>query len=808
MNSAVVLWVAAGWRRRWPALVGIAVLVALAGGAATALAAGARRADSAYGRFLDSTGVPNLTAQVVLGGTKPTSADVAADRFGAHVEAIDELAALDGVESVAVESWWAIAMYPEFDAPGVVTAFATGTFATAGAPATPIVIAGELPGVDEADAVVINEAAVDELDLDVGSTLTFRTASPGRLLEWVNNDGQFDSEAALDGPTIDVRVAAVTRTDGDLEAAFPGIVFSEGFARAHRDEITHVETYVNLRVDPDRFDAIATEVEAIVEPYGLEVVPSTTVGAAIVPSIDVGVTTLWIAAAVAALGGLLLVAQALGRFVATASVDEPALSAMGMTRSQHTMGPVALAMVGIAAGALAVPIVAWLASGLFPRGAAALAEPDPGLRWDLPTLAAGALITFAASSATVVLLTVATSPRRAVGSTSTGRLSHLVSGRPALSLGVSLAADPAGSGRRSRAIATAAVASIAVAVAALLVVATLDSSREHLESSPRLYGAAADLVYESNGTFGLAEVIETTVATPGISAVTRQLAINDDSLTTTGPDGVAEVEPEAYDLLVGGAVVPISEGAYPQGPDQVALGSETAAALGATVGDTVTVQPDDGPPVTLTVSGVAVSWDSTDPEHAFVVQPAAVQTLLCSGTSLDECNLAVNIFASADSDIARSTLGDLGFEPVPPPANVTRIGQVGPIPWLLAAFLCVFAAAGLLHAVLTSLRRRRRDLAIARALGLGPRRAAAALTWQAVLTAVVGTLAGVLLGAIGGPATWRTIAGGLGVIVVPRFPLLLAAAVAAVCVLAAAAISAWPRWRAVHLSAADALRSE
>ena len=33
---------------------------------------------------------------------------------------------IDGVESVEVESWWAIALYPEMDAPGLVTAFAIG----------------------------------------------------------------------------------------------------------------------------------------------------------------------------------------------------------------------------------------------------------------------------------------------------------------------------------------------------------------------------------------------------------------------------------------------------------------------------------------------------------------------------------------------------------------------------------------------------------------------------------------------------------------------------------------------------------
>ena len=103
-------------------------------------------------------------------------------------------------------------------------------------------------------------------------------------------------------------MAAVTRTEEDLEAPFPIIDFPEGFARAHRDEIAHVEAFVHLRVDPDRLDAIAADVDEIVAPYGLHVTTTTTgPGAAIVPSIEVGVSTLWIATAVAALGGLLLV---------------------------------------------------------------------------------------------------------------------------------------------------------------------------------------------------------------------------------------------------------------------------------------------------------------------------------------------------------------------------------------------------------------------------------------------------------------------------------------------------------------------
>ena len=316
-------------------------------------------------------------------------------------------------------------------------------------------------------------------------------------------------------------------------------------------------------------------------------------------------------------------------------------------------------------------------------------------------------------------------------------------------------------------------------------------------------------MYESNGTFGMADVIARAAGTPGVTAVTQQLAINDDTLVATGPHGTVEVEPTAYQTVRGGAVPPIADGRYPQGPNEVALGAATAAGLGARVGDGVTIATmGGGQPIALTVSGTVVAWDTADPEHAFVVPPDTLRTLLCPDVSLTDCNVATNVFASASDDAARAALSEVGFRDVAVPANVLRLGQVGPIPWLLAGFLCLFAAAGVLHGVLTSLRRRSRDLAIARALGLGPRRAAAALTWQAVFTAAVGTAAGVLLGAIAGPAIWRIIATDLGVVVVPRFPVVVALGVAVGALVAATAISVWPRWRAGHLSAAEALRSE
>ena len=43
----------------------------------------------------------------------PDSEEDLSERLSAHLGAIDELATLPGVESVRVESWWAIAVDPE-----------------------------------------------------------------------------------------------------------------------------------------------------------------------------------------------------------------------------------------------------------------------------------------------------------------------------------------------------------------------------------------------------------------------------------------------------------------------------------------------------------------------------------------------------------------------------------------------------------------------------------------------------------------------------------------------------------------------
>ena len=137
------------------ALAGLPVLVAVAGGVATALVAGARRADSSFVRFLDVTGAPNFAAQVALGQDVPGQYEDVSERFSIGPDVVKELAAIPGVETVRVESWLAINLAGELDPPGVVTAFAVGTSVThAALVGTPL--AGCPPPADRRTAVRVS----------------------------------------------------------------------------------------------------------------------------------------------------------------------------------------------------------------------------------------------------------------------------------------------------------------------------------------------------------------------------------------------------------------------------------------------------------------------------------------------------------------------------------------------------------------------------------------------------------------------------------------------------------------------------
>jgi ABC-type lipoprotein release transport system permease subunit len=606
-------------------------------------------------------------------------------------------------------------------------------------------------------------------------------------------------------------VTGVARSEEDfVEDRSPALILTEPFARAYGEQVAHVVPTMAIRADPDRVDAVAAQLRPILDAYKMDVFPAEPTDVAVGPSISVEVTTLGIAALITALAGLVVVAQATGRQVVAIGEQQHVRAALGMTRDARTAGAWLAVAPAVVVGALAAPVLAWAVSGLFPRGIAREAEPQPGLRVDAVALAAGALATFVVVAAVlwIVALLDARSPRPVRPGRSL--LSGALLARPSMWLGASFATSPVGRGRRLPLVAGTAMLGVALGVGALFVVATIESSRTHLESSPRLYGSPTGFVMPTNGQVGIPEAIAAVLATDGVDALTERLVINDDELEATGPGGSRQVEPMAYQALKGGALPPLVSGRFPQGPDEVALGRGTARDLGAGLGDTVHIPSFDGSTaVDLTVTGLVLPGGTQDQSKAFIVSTTTLGTLLCDGGPLDTCNLSVDLFADAPTTPAGTALLDIGFEPAPVPPSVDRIGQAGALPWYLAGFLCLLGAAGLLHELVTTVRRRRHDLAVTRALGLTANRAASAVTWQAVLTALAGALLGLLLGALIGPIVWTRIADDLGVLDSTALPPVWLAALLVLAVLAVAyTVALPPRWRAKRLPMGKILRSE
>jgi ABC-type antimicrobial peptide transport system permease subunit len=108
------------------------------------------------------------------------------------------------------------------------------------------------------------------------------------------------------------------------------------------------------------------------------------------------------------------------------------------------------------------------------------------------------------------------------------------------------------------------------------------------------------------------------------------------------------------------------------------------------------------------------------------------------------------------------------------------------------------------HTLVTSVRRRRRDLAVLKTLGFTRGQVGATIAWQAITFAVVALAFGLPLGVAVGRWAWQLTADALGVSSAPVVPL----AVAAGAVVAANLVAAVPGRAASRLRPATALRSE
>ena len=137
----------------------------------------------------------------------------------------------------------------------------------------------------------------------------------------------------------------------------------------------------------------------------------------------------------------------------------------------------------------------------------------------------------------------------------------------------------------------------------------------------------------------------------------------------------------------------------------------------------------------------------------------------------------------------------------PPVDELKVIRDLEDLPLALGAFLAVLAVAAVGYAVTAAVIRRRRDLAVLRALGLTRRQTRLAVATQATVLALAGLLFGIPLGLALGRFLWRDAAGIAPLAYHPPLAVWALVLITPAAVLVVNLVAVWPQWRAIRMRA-------
>ncbi|HEV3400765.1 MAG TPA: FtsX-like permease family protein, partial [Acidimicrobiales bacterium] len=467
-------------------------------------------------------------------------------------------------------------------------------------------------------------------------------------------------------------------------------------------------------------------------------------------------------------------------------------------------------------GAVATLAVAVAASRWFPIGLASKIDPDRGVHADWVALGPATVAVMAA-----VLGYAAAAGWRLTGS----KRSQFVARRstvatrltPVAPLTVGLGTTMAlrrGADRSSELVRPVLVGAV---VGVLGVVATMTMNRglDDALANPARAGATWDataipLPSDRTDTGINPARLESIGALPqvaGVAVVSRLVS----EVNGAGVP-VFSVQPD-----VGEVALTTTAGRAPAGGDEAAIGPRTADQLHVDIGDTVSVGSlhrqvrivgqalfpadvhagfDEGLWLTPNAfNSIEPPSAPDDPEGAFHMIAIRFRPGADPGAAL--------------SEVARAQNGSIAdILPVEVPPELTNLRNVRTLPRLLATFLAVFAAAAVALVLGASVRRRRRDFATLRALGMTRGGTRAILNIQGTAIAVVGLVIGVPVGVALGRIAWQ--------LVTERVPLDFVGplALAAVVVIAVGALvvvnllAVLPGRRAARLRPAEVLRAE
>jgi hypothetical protein len=264
--------------------------------------------------------------------------------------------------------------------------------------------------------------------------------------------------------------------------------------------------------------------------------------------------------------------------------------------------------------------------------------------------------------------------------------------------------------------------------------------------------------------------------------------------------------------------VPVT-GRLPVRPGEIALGARTLAAVHSRVGATVQVSLAGGRPVPVKVVGTAVFpafSDTLNLGKGSALTIGGLLRLVGPAFSTPPPDHVLVRFLPGGSQAAETSalaarldrLGPFVVQQPATPTDLVNFGRVQGMPLLLGGTLGGLALLTIAHLLITSVRRRRRDLAVLRTLGFTRGQVRATVAWQAGTLAAAALVIGIPLGIAGGRLAYQVFTSQLGIPPVVHLPVLSLTIMVPAALGLAALAAALPGESAARTPPARILRSE
>ena len=788
------------WRIRVPALRGVwrqvlalALLAGLLGGVALGAVAGARRTNAAYERYLTAINASDVGVNVP--GQLPGMAATRPYELIASLPGVIAHAAYIGLSGVPL-------VHGKPDNSFLVNSLNGSLDGEYFSQDRATVLAGLLPPQGSTSTVVLTPAIAKAFGTGVGGMVSYRFQPV---------DAQ--QQPAGKPFTRSFRVAAIVEvppalTDESDQAE--GSIFPPGATRQLLPEYFYAWIGLRLAQGTAGTGALQKHLATLaadlqrqarqalhrdVPPPSFTVNRTDVIRSRVQQAIRPEAVALSVFGAIAALAMLVLVGQGLAQMISRSAPDTAVLRILGATRAQAALAAALPGLIAVLGGVALAVAGAVAVSPLAPVGPVRQFDPDRGIAADGLVLGGGAAVFGLALLGLLAVLAVrSVRPRESgagVGSSAVARAAAAAGLPAAAVVGTRNAFEP-GSGVRAVPVRSALLGSVA-AVIAVVTAVVFSASLSGLTAHPARYGWDWDLAIQAESGYGFFA-----------PAKTKKLIKDEPTVTGWSEFGFAQLPVDGtvvpalgLQRQLGAVQPPTTSGRALSAPDQIELGTVTLRQLGKKVGDRVRI--GIGPytrtvvitgTVTLPSFGVgaadhpSLGHGAMVPEATLLaamgqatghpaeseslpVLPSALVIDLAPGTTRTQRAALVSRIVSATLDGSPGGTYELQHARA---SAIVNTEQMGGQPLTLALGLAAAAVLSLALTVFSLVRRRRRELALLKALGMTRSQVRAVIAWQTTLTLLIAVAVGGALGIVGGRLAWHAFAGSLGVVPIVEVP--------------------------------------